>query len=518
VKQVAAIFSISTDKVIIPSGRVRKEFEPKSLKDLAEGYKRVGQCQPGVCLANPDGTVTLVAGERRLRAAVLANVEYRFTLREETDPLLIREIEIRENIDRVNLNWKEDVFAKDELHRVLEERKSRLGGSQSIRDTAKELGGSFGNLAEDLELARYAKAIPEVAEAKNKTDAKALIKKFKGAVLRETLLMAAKESAMESAARVDEAPERASITFSDDVPKPLQGDEKILEFDRRVLLGRMEEHLEQFHDESVHIFFWDPPWGERYDTFGKKNFEQEEYDDSKEYVLDNFPGWLDLIFQKSAADSHLYLKFGIRNFEYIYTQLERAGFSTNKMPIIWYKQGSHRTRNPDIWPGRAYEAIAFARKGNKPLVWKGAPDVILTQAPTPSMKDNHPSAMHPDLCLNILKRSAMPGDTVVDPMCGSGMLGVAADAMNITHKLDWWLIEEKTEFRSTAMLNLIKGYSTIVRAGTTADSFIAEKGSSVVPSGTFKDLFPGSNEWKDYWKTHPEEQNDILKWRKETGK
>jgi len=517
VKQVAAIYSISTDRVVVPSNRVRKEFDPKLLKDLADGYKRVGQCQPGVCLANPDGTVTLVVGERRLRAAVLANVEYRFTLREETDPLIIREIEIRENIDRVNLNWREDVFAKDELHRVLEDMKARLGGSQSIRETAKELGGSFGNLAEDLELAKFARAIPEVAAAKNKTDAKAIIKRYKGALLRETLLSAAKDSAVESLARTEAAPEKATFAFPSDAPKPIEEDVKILEYDKRTLLGKMEDHLEQFHDESVHIFFWDPPWGENYDTVSKKNLEQEEYDDSKERVLEDFPGWLDLIFRKSAKDSHLYLKFGIRNFEYIYAQLERAGFSTNKMPIIWYKQGSHRTRNPEIWPGRSYEAIAFGRKGNKPLIWKGAPDVVLTQAPTPSMKENHPSAMHPDLCLNILKRSAQPGDTVVDPMCGSGMLGVAADAMSITHKLDWWMIEEKADFRNTAMLNLIKGYSVIVRTGNTAESFIEGSSKAPLPSD-FKGLTPGSDEWKAYWKAHPEEQNDMLAWRKEEGK
>ena len=252
-----------------------------------------------------------------------------------------------------------------------------------------------------------------------------------------------------------------------------------------------------------------------------------------------------------AENSHLYMFFGIVNYEFVYTSLEAAGFTTNRMPIIWYKQGAHRTRTPDVWPGRSYEPIAYARKGSKILIRKGAPDVAITPAPTPTMKKSHPSAKHPDVYIDLIKRSCIPGDKILDPMCGSGMLGVAAETLRNTHQLDWKMIEEKETFADLALTNVVMGYHHIVNVDITvpeepllpyyicygcyhsgmSTTLLIDKKSgkqrlcpkcqsgvflkSESLSEDFKTLEPGSDEWKAYWELYPEKQNDMLIWKKE---
>jgi hypothetical protein len=171
-----------------------------------------------------------------------------------------------------------------------------------------------------------------------------------------------------------------------------------------------------------------------------------------------------------------------------------------------------------MWPGRAVEPIAFARKGNKKLVKQGAPDYILSAQANPKMKQHHPAAKHPDVFLDLLQRSAMPGDTVLDPMCGSGMSGVACGVFEISHKLDWWLIEQEKSFRDLALENCLLGYSQLVAhraenmlppdrqpVGKQYDHLLDQQ-----VGGDFVGLTPGTPEWKSFWKSNPSKQEEMV--------
>ena len=164
----------------------------------------------------------------------------------------------------------------------------------------------------------------------------------------------------------------------------------------------MEDILPTIEDPFDVVFF-DPPWGVGLD---KSHPSPEDFQDDEEFMRENLPKWLELLYSSMADNSHLYMFFGIVHHEFIYSSLLEAGFIVNKMPLIWHKSvGSGFTRAPDVWPGRTYEPIAYARKGRKALVKKGAPDVITTRAPIASMKKGHPSAKHPDIYLELIKRS-----------------------------------------------------------------------------------------------------------------
>jgi ParB/RepB/Spo0J family partition protein len=498
------IHEINPDEVQIPP-RQRGVFDQKFIVELADSIKSIGQLQPGVCRKDQDGNPILISGENRLRACKSINALFRFIYKEDiTDPAMLYECELMENLLRRPLTWREEVESKARLHELRQEQRGgtvagRRGG-HSIEDTASELHESKGLVSEDIKLALYAREIPEVANAASKTEAKKAIKRLEGEVERSILLEKA------------QAKEQACLTESGE---SLTGQEaRLLEYDKRVLYKDFEEW---YKEESVsekstlglyQVVLFDPPWGVDFDASAKENSSQIMYEDSKEYFLTKFPIWCKTLYDLMAENAHLYVFFGIANYPFVYQTLAETGFSTNGIPIIWQKQGAHRTRNPTIWPGRSYEPIAYARKGSKDLVKQGAPDVITTPQPTPRIKQIHPSAKHPAIYRELLVRSASPGDRVLDPMAGSCMAGVAADSLKISHQLDWLMIEKEESFRNLGIFNLNKGYWTI-----TDDTSGEDPEDIDQPEQDFKLLEPGSQDWMNFWRLHPNKQSEMLAFR-----
>jgi len=301
--------------------------------------------------------------------------------------------------------------------------------------------------------------------------------------------------------------------------------QQLIYFSKRCILGKMEEELQTYSDSHFDVVCFDPPWGVNFDKVSAPSPGTKAYEDSWDRFWTSLESWLELIYSKMKDDSHLYMFFGIVSHNFVYDTLEKVGFTTNRMPLIWHKKGAHVTRNPLVWPGRSYEPIAYARKGNKPLLIQGAPDVISTPMPTASIKDIHPSAKHPDIYIELLKRSANPGNVILDPMAGSGMFGVAAESLQKTHALNWVQIEEDQDYRNLQLLNLTKGYNEIAKteAKASLEADLRTKTSyedydPVHGATSFKTILPGTEEWTAWWKSHPEDQEAMLAWRQNAKK
>lgn len=507
----------AADTIIVDEGRARKEFKKAPLYQLEQDIKKNGQLQPGVCRLGEDGNYHLIVGERRLRACAHLGIEYTFILREEVDdPVKLREIELSENLCREDLSWQEEVQAKAELHALKQELYGATApgkrGGHGLKDTAAELGETSGLLSKDIELAQWAENLPEVKAAKTKTEAKKIVKRIKESLERSDLLEVALEQPNKSEALTEEATEAISkIDSTLDIAQYSDLQQKIAYFDKRILCGRMEDQLTNFKDSSIDIMLFDPPWAVGFDSVRLNSGSTKDYSDDIQENLEAMPRRLELIYSKMSPNSHLYMFFGIVNFELVYNCLEAVGFVTNRLPILWHKFGAHRTRNPKIWPGRCYEPIAFARKGSKDLVQQGRPDIVTTNPPSPRIKKDHPSAKHPDIYLDLIQRSAKPGDVVVDPMCGSGMSLVVCSFLEPRLSLDWWGIELEQEFKELSVFNLTQGYHELLLyyPTTTARMEIESK-----EKPDLKTLTPGGPEWKKYWKAHPDEQEEMLEWKK----
>lgn len=497
--------------VVVSPKRQRTVVKEKPLTELIESIKEHGQLQPGVCHKHSD-SIELIIGYRRLLACKAIGIPYLFILKEEIkDAYALYEMELHENLYRENLSWLDEVNAKNELVKLWQQTKGGAPGQRgkfNLRQGAEALGTSLGLLSEDIKLAQFAAEVPEVAKAKTKSEAKAVIKRIEGAVERNEQFTKAVEKAKtkvacsttEPPANEDEAAKQAQECL-------------LLEYNNRVLHGPMEELLTKFPDEHFDVVFFDPPWGVNFDSVAKEASSKSSYQDNLESVEEKLPSWLALIYSKMAKDSHLYLKFGITNYQLVYDALREAGFTTNGIPIVWYKKGAHRVRTPDKYPGRSYEPIAFAIKGSRDLILRGREDHITTSQTPRKLACEHRSATHPDVIIDLLRRSCKPGDKVLDPMAGSGAFGVACEHLKSQLLLDYTEIELDKASRDLAFKNLLAGYSALIN-----EAQVEAEASQDFADDAYKNEKPGSAKWMQIWIARPDLHAQMTEWMQKGGK
>ncbi|CAA6812811.1 MAG: Chromosome (plasmid) partitioning protein ParB [uncultured Sulfurovum sp.] len=107
----------------------RKTFDSTALEELGDSILRHGLLQPIVVIEKDDGYL-LVAGERRLRAHKLVNLEHIKCIVADVDidDVKLRELALIENIQRENLNAMELATSYEELIKVYEITHDELSG------------------------------------------------------------------------------------------------------------------------------------------------------------------------------------------------------------------------------------------------------------------------------------------------------------------------------------------------------------------------------------------------------
>lgn len=146
-----AFFSKKTEpslKYLSPSAispnpnQPRRTFPPQELEELAASIARVGLLQP-ITVRQADGGWELVAGERRLRAAVMAGLEQVPCLVTAADGERSALLALVENIQRQDLDFWEEALALDRLI---------TQGGLSQAECARRLGKSQPAIANKLRL------------------------------------------------------------------------------------------------------------------------------------------------------------------------------------------------------------------------------------------------------------------------------------------------------------------------------------------------------------------------------
>ena len=153
--------------VFIPAGKIqpnpaqpRKFFTPEALEELAESIRRHGILQP-LSVRRVGNNYELIAGERRLRAALLADL---------TDvPCIIMNMDDREsgtaalveNIQRQELDFVEEAWGISHLMSAY---------SLSQEQVARLLGKSQSAVANKLRLLRHSPQVLDALRAANLTE------------------------------------------------------------------------------------------------------------------------------------------------------------------------------------------------------------------------------------------------------------------------------------------------------------------------------------------------------------
>jgi ParB family chromosome partitioning protein len=112
----------------------RRSFDENLIDELSESIKRYGILQP-IVVTEKSGTYSIVAGERRYRAAVKAGLDRIPVLVRSLEELERLEISLVENVQRVDLNPIEQAVSIARLHEQFnmgyQEIAKRLGKAQT---------------------------------------------------------------------------------------------------------------------------------------------------------------------------------------------------------------------------------------------------------------------------------------------------------------------------------------------------------------------------------------------------
>ena len=129
------VLQVPLSKIVPNPYQPRKEFESEALSELADSIRQYGVLQPLLVAPGKDGTYILIAGERRLRASIMAGLGTVPVIVSEYTTQQIAEIALIENLQRKDLHYLEEAEGYEKLvntfHLTRESMAIRVGKKQS---------------------------------------------------------------------------------------------------------------------------------------------------------------------------------------------------------------------------------------------------------------------------------------------------------------------------------------------------------------------------------------------------
>lgn len=326
----------------------------------------------------------------------------------------IKNIELMENLQRVGLSWTEEVALKKELHElhVSIHGKATTGKQEkqghTIEDTAEILKESKANTSLDVGLAKALELMPELSEAKNKTEARKMMKKLKADL--DTKKRATKIESKKATSNEEKDKKALSDSF---------------------ILKDCIEGMKQLPDKTFDVVEIDPPYAIDLDTVKKTSIEKmEAYNEIKnsdyiEFMTEVF----ELSYKKLKDNGWLLCWFGPDPwFQPLLEALREAGFTVRGIPAMWVK-GRGQTNQPSMYLGNAYEMMFYARKGKAVIKKQGTPNTF-SYAPVNHTRKVHPTERPIELIQEILSVFTHETSKVLVPFAGSGNTLLAANNLH----------------------------------------------------------------------------------------
>ena len=109
-----AVMQLPITKIDVNPDQPRRTFDEKALMELAESIRSVGVIQP-IVVAQRAGRYTIIAGERRYRAARLAGLKEMPAIVRDWDEAVRLEAALIENLQREDLNPIEEALGVKNL-------------------------------------------------------------------------------------------------------------------------------------------------------------------------------------------------------------------------------------------------------------------------------------------------------------------------------------------------------------------------------------------------------------------
>ena len=125
--------SVPVEKLVPNPNQPRRDFDPVAMAELAESIRTQGVIQPLLVRAHPSdpGLFEIVAGERRWRAAQMAQLHEVPALLRELSDTEVLEVAIIENIQRADLNAIEEAMSYRQLMDRFGHTQEKMAGALS---------------------------------------------------------------------------------------------------------------------------------------------------------------------------------------------------------------------------------------------------------------------------------------------------------------------------------------------------------------------------------------------------
>jgi len=367
-----------------------------------------------------DKRYLLLAGGRRFHALRKSGVDevdgriYEKILTQEE----IKTVELEENLQRVGLEWAEEVSLKRQIHDLQQKihGKSVRGGGvnrgkgHSLKDTAEMLEQSESTVIKDIKLAKALERMPQLAEAKTKSDAEKMLKRLSKDINSEKVATTIQQR-------------RAST--------PVEKQRKAL-YDS-YMIRDCRDGMRKIESETIDIVEIDPPYA--IDLKSNKRSHSTVTDGYNEVSSDDFMELMPAVLSEShrimKKHAWLILWFGPDPwFQIMLDMLRKHNFTVRGIPGIWSK-GRGQTNRPALHLANTYEMFFYARKGEPGLKKQGRANVF-DYPPVNSGSKIHPTERPVELIEDLLMTFGSPTNRVCVPFLGSGNTLLAASNAGMT--------------------------------------------------------------------------------------
>lgn len=381
-------------KVKLDQVKLSRPRMPRPLGDMeamAQSVATFGLLQPIIL----DNDYELIAGFRRFTAHQMnGETEIEAVFRGDLDELDAREIELEENLQRENLDWK----SKNDSLAMLHELKTQRDPFWTQTKTAVAAGITRqADISDALKLNNAMKLFPELAGAKDKKQAMKWLEMKVGSIARQV--------------EVKDNPDAYGTV-----------EQNIWEGDSTSLIEIIDE-------ESFNAIITDPPFGVDYDkrmagTSGELSSYQ---DDAGSYL--KILGMAPQMYRVLKPNGFVVFFFGMSWYQLVVDKFREAGFNVDPIPVIWDRsEGRCFTNRPDHLFTKAYDVALHCTKGDAKLAQQGKPNIIRV-APVSTSERDLLVERPVDLYAELIRRLTIPGEVVADFFVGSGSCLAAAASL-----------------------------------------------------------------------------------------
>lgn len=421
--------------------RGRKSYN--NIEELAQSIQDNGLIQP-IVLEAKDGNLMeqgtefmLVAGGRRLTALKHLGVEtlthavsstpgtYGYVLKTEsaefTSELSRLFVEIAENLDRENLDWRDEVALLVKAWKLAKREAAERGEIIIMRDFGATLGVGYS----DLQIANFIH--DDVIENPDRYKDATSMRAASAILMKATADAVNQLAATKSLASTPlyEAPSEPSMKESKSV---LGESETEISLSKSFFLRDGIEFLLSVPPGSFDHVVTDPDYAVDVEVLNSNmghagdGVIQESIDSS----LDDLARFFPAAFQATRPGAFLVFFYDLDHHEKLQSMSSSAGWLVQRWPLIWKKLDYRSNGAPQANFCKNIEYAMVCRKPGATLTKPQMSSVFECGNEKVVRELNHPFAKPYALWRFIYDAIAIKGQIVCDPFCGSGSAPIAA--------------------------------------------------------------------------------------------